>query len=779
MHYVKVAGAILGALVLFYTTTIDVKIAMATETTSFAAHLSEPGVTPLVLSSTAGGTVLADPALAFYPMGTIVTLTATPAIDCFFSSWGGENGGDVFDPENNGIGTILMNGSKQVVAQFTCGECRTLQIRSNSAYGGTVSVSPSETCPGGWIPDTLITITVTPNLTDGFRFLNFSGENARELFNISFPDSETGVVIANLLMDGNKTIIARFLKPCDGGGFNLLDGETSAEGWIFGGVVRTITPPCNATEGFTSDTPIFLDGVQVQGFRAAIDGSSIDIVIPPYMGSIQATSVNVDLTIGRGTDTVTLPNAFRYKRHEVKEGVRSTAFIVENPKEETTIAMTLDGTAENTTSVTLPARKTPAGVSRLFGIARNADAIPKTKINTDTLGSLGTGYISILTANGVIPAGLSIDNAYDFSLHLYTDNEVKINTPPAGSASYFSLGGLLDFDRPVDADGNPNPDTAAITVQLPLNQTGLNYGDLRTGLTLWGVGTAFDYVTGETTILKPPSVAYQSELLNNEVVPGLTFNTPDANQPNAMIARLYSLNGFSLRSGANFTTEMQEGVKLFRRSGANWVGYGTAIGDLNGGLELKIVSPMGGIAWVDRIELRSVEKCAVVATATESDFLTTPGSDEYNLVFRTPESSDVGITDMAIFLKSDPTMPAVTLERVFQYTYPKLSIIRETAQRLLGSFYSLDTNADSALSILEARVLIPDLKPCMFNILDRNNDGKLSLDELEMAASHGICGCNCQKNALQHFDIRKALGDLLLFGISVLVLMSWSAFRRT
>ncbi|HPO15981.1 MAG TPA: hypothetical protein PLI09_21265 [Candidatus Hydrogenedentes bacterium] len=773
MHYVKVA-AILGALVLFYTTTIDVKMAMATETASFAAHLSEPGVTPLVLSSTAGGTVLADPALAFYPIETIVTLTATPAIDCFFSSWGGENGGDVFDPENDGIGTILMNGSKQVVAQFTCGECRTLQISSNSAYGGTVSVSPPRTCPWGWLTDTCVTIIATPNMTDGFRFLNFSGKNAGELFNISPPDSETGAVTANLVMDGDKTIIAKFVTEVSCGRFVLLNAETMPEGWIFGGVVREFTGTA-----LSNETPIFIDGVQVQGFRAAPDYTSIDIVIPPYTGSSKAAYVDVDVQVGTGIDACTLPNAFRYKRHEVKKGVRSTAFILENPKEETTIAMTLDGTAENTTPVTLPALKTPAGVSRLFGIARNADAIPETKINTDTLGSLGTGYISILTGNGVIPAGLSIDNAYDFSLHLYTDYEEKINMPPAGSASYFSLGGLLDFDRPVDAAGNPNPDTAAITVQLPLNQTGLNYGDVRTGLTLWGVGTAFDYVTGETTILKPPAVAYQSELLNNEVVPGLTFNTPDTNQPNAMIARLYSLNGFSLRSGANFTTEMQEGVKLFRRSGANWVGYGTVIGDLNGGLELKIVSPMGGIAWVDRIEFRSAEKCAVIATATESDFLTTPGSDEYNLVFRTPESSDVGITDLAIFLKSNPTMPAVTLERVFQYTYPKLSIIRETAQRLLGSFYSLDTNADSALSILEARVLIPDLKPCMFNLLDRNNDGKLSLDELEMAASHGICGCNCQKNAIQHFDIRKALGDLLLFGISVLILMPWSAFRRS
>ncbi|HPO17181.1 MAG TPA: hypothetical protein PLI09_27345 [Candidatus Hydrogenedentes bacterium] len=632
--------------------------------TALVAHLSIIAIDEwtLDLSATAGGTVVADPAAPGpYATGTVVALTATANDDCNFTGWGGLNGADVVDPENDGTGTITMDADKVVVAQFVCGECNALQLSAIPGGGGTVAVTTAQNCPGGWLPDTVITIVATPNLVDEFRFLNFGGASAGDLTNISDPDTETGAVTANLVMDGNKIIIANFITRTTVTGFVLLDGEVGAEAWIFGGVVRKITGT-----GLTNDTPIFVDGVQIQGFRAAADYTSIDIVIPPYAGSSLAATVAVDITAGVGSEAFTLPNALTYKRHELKDGVNTTAFIVANPMVETTVAMTLDGTEGSTTSVVLPALNPPTGVNRVFGIARNAVAMPETKANTESIGALGTGYISSLVAAGDIPAGSSINNAYDFSLHLYAESEVKANTPPAGSGSYATASGLLDFGRPVDPDGNPDPAAASAVVTLPLDASALTYADVRKGLTMWGVGTAFDYVTETTTVLNPPTVAYQSELENDEVNPALTTATPDTGHPDTMIARLYTLNGFSLRSGALLTEEMQEGVKLFRKSGDNWFGFGTANGDIDGGTELKVVSPMGGIAWVDRIEFRSVAK-ATVATAKAANFTTVPGSDEYNLVLKTPKASAAGITDMVIFLKADPNTAAVTLERAFEY----------------------------------------------------------------------------------------------------------------
>lgn len=631
--------------------------------TTLVANLAGTVFYALDLSATDGGAVVADPSAGPYLLGTVVALTATADTDYAFAGWGGANGADVVDPENDGTGTITMDADKEVVAQFvyTGVACNTLQLIANPAAGGVVAVATAQNCPGGWLPDTEVTIVATPNLVDEFRFLNFGGASAGDLTNISDPDSETGAVTANLVMNGDKNIIANFITRTTVTGFVLLDGEVGAEAWIFGGVVRKITGT-----GLTNDTPIFVDGVQVQGFRAAVDYTSVDIVIPPYAGASLAATVAVDLTAGTGSEAFTLPNALTYKRHELKSGVNTTAFIVDNPMAETTVAMTLDGTEGYTTPVVLPALNPPAGVNRVFGIARNAAVVPKTKANTEPIGALGTGYISTLVAAGDIPAGDSIDNAYDFSLHLYAESEVKANTPPAGSGSYATASGLIDFGRPMDPDGNPDPAASAAVVTLPLDATALTYADVRKGLTVWGVGTAFDYVTETTTILNPPTVDYQSELENDEVDPVLTTATPDTGHPDTMIARLYTLNGFSLRSGALLTEEMQEGVKLFRKSGDNWFGFGTANGDIAGGTNLKIVSPMGGIAWVDRIEFRSVAK-ATVATANAANFVTVPGSDEYNLELKTPKANAAGITDMVIFLKADPATAAVTLERAFEY----------------------------------------------------------------------------------------------------------------
>lgn len=631
--------------------------------TTLVANVTTVGFT-LDLSATAGGTVVADPVSALYLPDTVVALTATPNPGYRFTGWGGANGADVVDPENDGTGSITMNADKVVVASFALipEDCFTLQLSANPGAGGVVTVTPGANCPGGYEPGTTVTITATPNLVDNFKFLAFAGANAANLTNISAPNPVTGAVTANLVMNANKAITAQFIVKPVLTGLTLMPGEVRAEAWIFGGVVRKLIGA-----GLTNDTPIFVNGVQVQGFRAAADHSSVEFVVPPYAGLSLAATEDVDITVGAGGEAFTLPNALRYKRHEAKGGVNTTAFIVDNPMAETSVAMTLDGTADEVTPVVLPALEPPAGVTRVFGIARNATVLPAVKLNTESIGALGTGYISALTTAGDVPAGNAITNAFDFSLHLYAESEVKTNTPPAGSASYATASGLLDFGRPVDPDGNINPDATAAKVTLPLDATTLTYADVRKGLTLWGVGTAFDYVSEETTIVNPPTVAYQSELLNTEVDPALTTATPDTMRPNTMLAaRLYTLNGFSLRKGALLTEEMQEGVKLFRKSGANWFGFGTANGDIAGGTELKITSPMGGIAWVDRIEFRGVAK-ATLATATAANFTTVPGTDEYNLVLKTPKAKSAGITDMVIFLKADTTTAAVTLERAFEY----------------------------------------------------------------------------------------------------------------
>ena len=631
--------------------------------TTLVANLTAAGYA-LNLSASAGGSVVASPAPNVgdkYAPGTDVTLTATADPGFQFAGWGGADGADV---AGGAIGILDMNSDKTVVANFTAiTDCYTLSLTALPVGGGTIAASPGPDCGAGYSSGSVVTLTATPS--ESWKFREWAGANAGDLTNVSV-DELTGVATADITMNANKSITARFLQLLSNTGLELLPGETDKpEAWIFGGVVRTLTGT-----GFENGMMVTIGGVAVTGFRASSDGTKIDVVIPAYAGTSLAATVEVDIVAGEGADAATVPGGLRYKRHQQKDGVNTTAFILSNPNTENTVPVTLDGSAGDTTPLVLPNLQVPAGVTSVFGIARNSQAqVAEVKQNTEVIGALGTGLITALTETGEIPAGNAIDNAYDFSLHLYAQTEVAKNTPPAGSAAYSNASGLVDFERPVDANGNPIPGASAAKITLPLDGTNLTYGDVRKGLTIWGVGTAFDYVTERTTITNPETVAYQSELLVTEVDPAITNGTtpPDAASPDLMVqARLYSLNGFSLRTGALLPAEVVEGIRLSNASG-------TIATSTDKPVAVKIISPLGGIAWVDRVEFRTVAKKTVASVKT---FTTTPGSTELELAFNTPKvaKGDAGIMDLVVFLKSDTTVPAVTLERAVELKRPTTNL---------------------------------------------------------------------------------------------------------
>jgi len=123
------------------------------------------------------------------------------------------------------------------------------------------------------------------------------------------------------------------------------------------------------------------------------------------------------------------------------------------------------------------------------------------------------------------------------------------------------------------------------------------------------------------------------------------------------LARLYTLNGFSLRQNAILSAELAAGIRLNTSTG-------TASGPMAGGTGLTIVSPGGGIANLDRIVFQNAAK-QISGTVTEFD--TTPGTTEYEVTFDTPAVNNSGIASIVLFGKADPNTAIVTLERVFEY----------------------------------------------------------------------------------------------------------------
>jgi len=139
-------------------------------------------VTP---SPLAGGSVAKSPDASSYALGTVVTLTATPALGYTFTGWSGGLTGTT-----NPV-TITMDGNKTVTATFAVAPARTLTV---SVVGsGFVVKSPNQSSyPSG----TVVTLTAYP--LAGSTFTGWSGD----LTGSTNPTTIT--------MDVNKVVTATF-----------------------------------------------------------------------------------------------------------------------------------------------------------------------------------------------------------------------------------------------------------------------------------------------------------------------------------------------------------------------------------------------------------------------------------------------------------------------------------------------------------------------------------------------------------------------------------------
>ncbi len=130
------------------------------------------------------GSVARNPDQASYDHGTSVELTATPATGWTFTGWSGDASGST-----NPV-TVLMEATRNVTATFTV---NTYTLAVDAIGSGSVS----------WIPDqptydhgTIIALTASPSPT--WHLVGWSGDAS---------GSESPL---NLLMDGNKSVIATF-----------------------------------------------------------------------------------------------------------------------------------------------------------------------------------------------------------------------------------------------------------------------------------------------------------------------------------------------------------------------------------------------------------------------------------------------------------------------------------------------------------------------------------------------------------------------------------------
>ena len=173
-----------------------------------------------------------------YDAGTVVALTATPAVGSQFSGWSGDCSGSS-NPCN-----VTMDAGKSVTATFTQLH-HVLTVTSSPAAGG--SITPAG---GTYAPGTVVTLTVTPNA--GYQFSGWSG-------------ACSGTNACNVTMDAAKSVTANFTllqyvlavtsSPPAGG------SVTPAGGTYTYGTVVTLTVTPNA-------------GYQFSGWSGACSGTN-------------------------------------------------------------------------------------------------------------------------------------------------------------------------------------------------------------------------------------------------------------------------------------------------------------------------------------------------------------------------------------------------------------------------------------------------------------------------------------------------------------------------
>jgi hypothetical protein len=100
----------------------------------------------------------------------------------------------------------------------------------------------------------------------------------------------------------------------------------------------------------------------------------------------------------------------------------------------------------------------------------------------------------------------------------------------------------------------------------------------------------------------------------------------------------------------------------------------------------------------------------------------------------------------------------------------------EVMQMLQDQLNVADTNSDGTLSYEEALVAITGLTQEQFNELDTDGDGFLSIEELG-GEDEGGCGC-CKRTPNTKIDFKHLLGDWLLGGLSLLVLISLATRQK-
>ncbi|HWN93535.1 MAG TPA: hypothetical protein VNT99_00765, partial [Methylomirabilota bacterium] len=234
-------------------------------TANFVSNAVPAYALTLVVNPPDSGTIQAQPAPngpnGTYLEGTIVTLTATPALDFAFTNWTGDVGGT-----GNSV-ALTIDSDKSVTANFFASitPLFVLTVVTNPPGAGTIQIAPPPNGTNGtYLLGTVVNLTATAVGTNVFT--NWTGA-------VSSMSNRIAV-----LMDADKSVTANFaavIPPT-----YTLTVEVSPTN---GGVVL-VTPGAGANGTYAAGTTVALAAQPNAGFRftnwtGAVNSTNNPIVI--------------------------------------------------------------------------------------------------------------------------------------------------------------------------------------------------------------------------------------------------------------------------------------------------------------------------------------------------------------------------------------------------------------------------------------------------------------------------------------------------------------------
>ena len=202
----------------------------------------------LITNPPGAGTIAASPAPngpnGTYLEGTVVTLTATPALNFAFTNWSGDASGT-----SSSI-TVTIDAGKTVIANFFESITPTfvLTIITNPPGAGSIQISPAPNGTNGtYIQDTVVTLTATGLGTNAFT--NWTG----------VVNSTSNRI--TVTMDADKSVTANFV-PVIPPSYTLTVAVSPA-----GAGLVIASPPPNSNGTFSAGTVVALFSQPNPGFR--------------------------------------------------------------------------------------------------------------------------------------------------------------------------------------------------------------------------------------------------------------------------------------------------------------------------------------------------------------------------------------------------------------------------------------------------------------------------------------------------------------------------------